>query len=115
MKKRTEFLVVSLVLSGAAVAAAMTSDDGKAPTDTVAVAAPTALTEIPAPQPVDETDTTFAEPEEARSPIVYDMDIPADVMSDYEATSPRITEPLAPQTDDQIATDRTNADTSPSA
>ncbi len=84
MKKRTEFLVVSLVLCGAAVAAAMTSNDGTERPDTLAVADPTIQQEAPA-APVEEAELEATTPEPGRrgNPVVYDMDIPAEVLSDY--------------------------------
>ncbi len=87
MKKRTEFLLVSLVLSGAAVAAAMTSDDGLESADAVAIMEPAIVTE-PHAAPVDtvtatEADVTPAEPETRGNPVVYEMNIPAEALSDY--------------------------------
>ncbi len=84
MKKRTEILVVSLVLCCAAGAAAMTSNDGSERPETAAVAEPTVVQEAPA-APVEEaeTDTTAPEPERRGNPVVYDMDIPAEVLRDY--------------------------------
>ena len=79
MNKRTELLLVSLVLSGAAIAAAMTSNDGVDPTEEISDTAIVAE----APATPAEAATTVAEPEHRGNPVVYDMDIPAEVLSDY--------------------------------
>ena len=87
MKKRTEILMISLVLSGAAIAAALTSNYGTEPTDTATVAQPAVEAEVPA-VPAEsaktmETGSESSQPDRRGNPVVYDMDIPAEVLSDY--------------------------------
>ena len=84
MKKRTEILMISLVLSSAALAAALTSDDGL-DRDRVLDQAESQVT-ITAPAP--ESSDTSSDAPRGASPIVYDMDIPADVLKDYGAAAP---------------------------
>ena len=83
MKKRTEFLLVSLVLSGAAVAAAMTSDDRLESADAVATVEPAVVTAPADAVTAPEADVTSAEPETRGNPVVYEMNIPAEALSDY--------------------------------
>ncbi len=65
MKKRTEILMISLVLTGAASLAALTSNDG------------TERSESPA-----RAEAPAAQPEQRGNPVVYDTDIPAETLSD---------------------------------
>ncbi len=86
MTKRTEFLLVSLVLSGAAIAAALTSNNGLEHRETAAVAEPAGVSDTPA-VPAEaattiETETAPAEPESRGKPVVSYMDLPADELSD---------------------------------
>ncbi len=81
MKKRTEVLLIALVLTGSAAAAAMTSDYGIGDTEAPVVSETTATNEAPA----DATEASATEPasESSGAPVVYEMDIPPEVMSDY--------------------------------
>ncbi len=107
MKKRTEILAITLVLTGSAIAAALTSDIGI----NQAHAEETAMLPADTAAPAATTDTST--PERELTPVVYDMDIPADVMSDYEASSPQTDDPLPAE--DAVATDHSNEEVTPSA
>ncbi len=105
MKKRTEILLITLVLTGSAIAAALTSDYGIGQAH--AEEAPTPAADSAAAV------TTVDASEASRTPVVYDMDIPADVMSDYETDSPQTAD--SQPTEDQVANDRTTEQDSPIA
>ena len=87
MNKRTEALIISLVLTGTAIVAGLTSDF--------------AVDRDPLPETTAET----AAPEPRLSPVVYDMDIPADVLRNYESSSHDTGDSLTIPAEDRVATD----------
>lgn len=98
MKKRTEILAITLVLTGSAIAAALTSDIGI----NQAHAEET-------PTPIATTDT----PERELNPVVYEMDIPLDAMSEYEADAAQTAD--SQPTEDQVASEDSSDEDTPNA
>ncbi len=98
MNKRTEVLAITLVLTGSAIAAALTSDIGIGQAHAEETATPVATTEAP---------------ERDRNPVVYEMDIPMDAMNDYEANSAQTEDPLPAE--DQVASEDSNDQDTPNA
>ena len=98
MNKRSEVLAIALVLTSSAITAALTSDLG--------------INQARAeesPPPVATADA----PEREISPVVYEMDIPADVMNGYEADSQETDDPLPAE--DQVASEDSNDQETPKA
>ncbi len=105
MKKRTEILAISLVLTGSAIAAALTSDIG---IDQVHAE------EAPAADIAEAVTTTDASAsEESLKPVIYYMDIPADALNEHKADSSQSAD--SQPTEDQVATERSNEQDSPNA
>ena len=85
MKKRTEILAISLVLTGSALAASFTSDIEPNPAEVLAPVESTAVVEAPA-DPIAAVDTPA--PELDVKPVVYEVDIPMDIANDHQTPSP---------------------------
>ena len=105
MKKRTEILAITLVLTGSAIAAALTSDLGIDQAH---------AEEAPAPSSAEAVTTADeSAPEESRRAVISYMDIPLDVVNEHKADSPQTADPQP--TDDQVATERSNEQDTPNA
>ena len=102
MKKRTEILAITLVLTGSAIAAALTSDIG---IDWAHAE------EAPAAETATTTDASASEA--SLKPVISYMDIPADALREHKSDSTQTADPQP--TEDQVATERSSEQETPNA